>query len=56
MEATMLKLMMAMAAALMGPAMVDGAVRTESTGTAVVERGPQGCERCGSCICRCRHK
>lgn len=21
-----------------------------------VERGPQGCERCGSCICRCRSK
>lgn len=20
------------------------------------ERGPQGCERCGSCICRCRFK
>ncbi|HLF95460.1 MAG TPA: hypothetical protein VJB14_18485 [Planctomycetota bacterium] len=20
------------------------------------ERGPQGCERCGSCICRCHVK
>ena len=22
----------------------------------MAERGPQGCERCGSCICRCRVK
>ena len=52
----MLKLMMVVAAALMGLANGNGAVRTESAGTAAVERGPQGCERCGSCICRCRFK
>ncbi|HLF93896.1 MAG TPA: hypothetical protein VJB14_10570 [Planctomycetota bacterium] len=52
----MLKLMMGVAAALMGLATGDGAVRTDATGTAVVARGPQGCERCGSCICRCRVK
>lgn len=53
----MLKLMMVMAAALTGLATENGASRSESTGSAaVVERGPQGCERCGSCICRCRWK
>ena|SRR5260221_13300620 len=25
-------------------------------GQVTAERGPQGCERCGSCICRCRVK
>ena len=52
----MLTLMMVVVAALMGPAAVDGPVRTDAKGTSTVERGPQGCGRCGSCICRCRNK
>lgn len=37
---------------LLGRTDGNGSFRTNAR----LERGPQGCERCGSCICRCRFK